>query len=311
MLTNARYGFHRDELQFLSDSRHLAWGFVSYPPFTPAVERFSTTIFGLWLPGLRLGSVLAQLAVVLLTAGMARLCGGGRRAQVLAAFCVGFGTLELFQGTEFQYGSFDLLWCALLGYAVVRLLVTDDARWWLLAGTAAGLGLETKYTILFLAIAVSLGFALTPARRLLRTRWFVAGFALTCLLALPNLLWQVHHGFISLPFLEHIHQRDVRNGRGKGFWVDQFWIATLSASLPVWLAALWRAAREPRFRALFFFWLFPLLFFGLTEARGYYTAGVYPALLGFGAPIVVDWLAKQPPRAATVLRNTLWRSCAR
>jgi hypothetical protein len=28
ILTNGRYGFHRDELQFLSDARHLDWGFV-------------------------------------------------------------------------------------------------------------------------------------------------------------------------------------------------------------------------------------------------------------------------------------------
>ena len=39
VLTNGRYGFHRDELQFLSDARHLDWGFVAYPPFTPFVER--------------------------------------------------------------------------------------------------------------------------------------------------------------------------------------------------------------------------------------------------------------------------------
>ncbi|WP_158615433.1 hypothetical protein [Acidipila sp. EB88] len=25
------YGFHRDELQFLDDARHLQWGFVAYP----------------------------------------------------------------------------------------------------------------------------------------------------------------------------------------------------------------------------------------------------------------------------------------
>ena len=33
LATNSRYGFHRDELQFLSDARHLDWGFVSYPPY--------------------------------------------------------------------------------------------------------------------------------------------------------------------------------------------------------------------------------------------------------------------------------------
>src|SRR5580704_9649318 len=47
LATNGRYGFHRDELQFLSDARHLDWGFVAYPPFTPFIERVGLAIFGL------------------------------------------------------------------------------------------------------------------------------------------------------------------------------------------------------------------------------------------------------------------------
>jgi hypothetical protein len=34
-LTNGQYGFHRDELATIDDARHLAWGFVAYPPLTP------------------------------------------------------------------------------------------------------------------------------------------------------------------------------------------------------------------------------------------------------------------------------------
>ncbi len=295
MLTNGWYGFHRDELQFLSDSRHMEWGFVAYPPLTAAVERVSQAVFGLWLPGLRLASVLAQGAVVLLAGGMARVCGGDRRAQTLAAFCAGCGTLALFEGTEFQYGSFDLLWCALLGYAVVRMLAMEDARWWLLAGVAAGLGLQTKYTMAFVAAGAVLGFAATPARRLLLNRWFAAALGLTLLIALPNFLWQVHHGFISLQFLEHIHKRDVRNGRGNGFWVDQFWLSALTMAAPVWIAGLWRAVREARWRPVAVFWAVPVLFFGFSNARGYYTGGVYPMLIALGAPVIVRWLAARGP----------------
>src|SRR5882672_9351341 len=64
LLTNGRYGFHRDELQVLSDARHMDWGFVPYPPLTPFVERVSMSIFGLSLLGLRLASVIAQAILV-------------------------------------------------------------------------------------------------------------------------------------------------------------------------------------------------------------------------------------------------------
>ncbi|MDE3064011.1 MAG: hypothetical protein KGJ51_13275, partial [Acidobacteriota bacterium] len=79
--TNGRYGFHRDELQFLSDARHLDWGFVSYPPFTPFVEHIGMALFGLSMIGLRMFSVLAQALVIVIAGLMARDLGGGRLAQ--------------------------------------------------------------------------------------------------------------------------------------------------------------------------------------------------------------------------------------
>src|SRR6201992_1413095 len=60
LATNGRYGFHRDELQFLTDARHLDWGFVAYPPFTAFIERIGFSLFGLSLVRLRLLSVLAH-----------------------------------------------------------------------------------------------------------------------------------------------------------------------------------------------------------------------------------------------------------
>src|SRR5215469_5775368 len=67
VLTNMRYGFHRDELQFLSDALHLDWGFVAYPPLTPFIERISMQLFGLSLVGLRFFSVVAQSAAIIVT----------------------------------------------------------------------------------------------------------------------------------------------------------------------------------------------------------------------------------------------------
>src|ERR1700756_438628 len=67
IVTNGRYGFHRDELQFLSDARHLDWGFVAYPPLTPFIEHVGLALFGVSLVGLRLFSVIAQALVILVS----------------------------------------------------------------------------------------------------------------------------------------------------------------------------------------------------------------------------------------------------
>lgn len=45
LFTNGQYGFHRDELQTLDDARHLAWGYVAYPPATPFIEHVAWSLF--------------------------------------------------------------------------------------------------------------------------------------------------------------------------------------------------------------------------------------------------------------------------
>src|SRR5271165_5142836 len=209
LLTNNRYGFHRDELQFLSDAMHLDWGFVPYPPLTPFVERISFEIFGLSMVGLRLFSVLAQSLAIVVSGVMTRELGGGRLAQVAAALAVALSPVPLFEGTEFQYTTFDYLWWVLVAYFVVRLLKTENPRWWLAVGATVGVGLMTKYTICFLVCGLLCGFLLSRARRFLLSWWLLGGVGIALLIFLPNLVWQVHHGFISYYFLHHIHVRDV------------------------------------------------------------------------------------------------------
>src|SRR6202167_622761 len=106
LLTNGRYGFHRDELSFLSDARHLDWGFFAYPPFTPFIEHISLALLGVSIVGLRLSAVFAQAAVVVVAALMAKHLGGTGLAQATAALAVGLSPVEIFEGHEFQYTSF-------------------------------------------------------------------------------------------------------------------------------------------------------------------------------------------------------------
>ena len=258
ILTNGQYGFHRDELQFLSDARHLDWGFVSYPPLTPFIEHIALALFGVSIVGLRLSAVIAQFAVIVLSGLMARELGGSRFAQVVAALAVAFSPVELFEAHEFQYTSFDLLWWVLTAYFVIRLLKSEDPRWWLAIGATLGLGLETKYSIVFYIAGILAGLVFTPARRFFATRWFWFGVALALLIFLPNLLWLAHHNFISYTFLQRIHIRDVGEGRADGFLTGQFYICANVAAAPLWIAGLIEFLRDRRYRTLAFMYIVPL-----------------------------------------------------
>jgi hypothetical protein len=297
MLTNGQYGFHRDEWQFLSDAQHLDWGFVPYPPLTAALEHAGLWLFGLSLTGLRTFSVLAQVLVIFASGLMARDLGGGRLAQVFTAVAVGLSPLPLFEATEFQYSSFDLLWWVLIAWCVIRLLRDDEPRWWLAIGLLAGLGLQTKYSIAFELTGVLAGVVLTDARRYIRSRWFWMGGAIALLVFAPNLIWLVQHDFVSYHFLQSIHARDVGQGRADGFLRDQFLLDANLFAAPVWVAGLIAYFSSRRYRMLAWMYLVPLLLFLLARGRFYYTCGAYPMLLAMGAVVGERWL-RTLPRAA-------------
>ena len=57
-----------------------------YPPVTPLIARVSLALFGASMIGLRFFAALAVGIAMVLTGLMAREIGGGRRAQLVAAW---------------------------------------------------------------------------------------------------------------------------------------------------------------------------------------------------------------------------------
>ncbi|MBV8205164.1 MAG: glycosyltransferase family 39 protein [Acidobacteria bacterium] len=300
LLTNGRYGFHRDELQTLSDALHLDWGFVAYPPFTPFVERISMAMFGTSLVGLRLFSVIASAAAVVLTGRMAAEAGGGRWAQATAALAVALSPLPLFEGTEFQYTTFDYLWWVLIAWLVMKLLNSANPRWLVPIGAAIGIGLQTKYTMAFYVAGIIAGMVLTPARRYFLSRWFWAGAALAGIIFLPNLIWQFRHGFISLHFLQSIHARDVGEGRAQHFWSYQLLVNISRVAAPLALIGLAVSMAQRRYRMLACMYLVPLLVMAIAKGRFYYVGAAYPMLIALGAAAAERGLSLLP---------RMWRWC--
>jgi hypothetical protein len=285
-LTNHQYGFHWDELNFFEDGRHLAWGYVDCPPFTPFVAHISERLFGTSLVGLRFFPAVAMGLVLVLAGLMVRRLGGNRWAQVVAAGAVAISPVALSQGSIFMYVSFDFLWWVVVAYGVISLLKTNQARWWLVIGAAIGLGLLTKLTISFLVAGLVAGVLFTPARRYLKSPWLWAGVAVALLIFLPNLIWMAQHDFISLQKLSFIHARDVKDGYWKWFLPDQLYSAAHACSIYLWVFGLyffWRSSSNPNYRPLVWMYAIPLLGLLALKGRGYYLAPAYPMLIAGGA----------------------------
>jgi hypothetical protein len=293
LLTNSRYGFHPDELQVLSDARHPDWGYVPYPPLTPLLGRIGLSIFGVSVAGVRLFSVLAQAAVIVVTGLMAKELGGGRLAQAAASLCVALSPIPVIYGTQLQYSCFDFLWWVLVSWFVIRLLKSENPRWWLAIGAVVGVGLETKYSIAFLVAGILGGLALSRARSSYRSWWFWGGIALALAIFLPNFLWLTRHDFISYRFIQSIHERDVDAGIAGGFVFlqKQFVICVNPIAIPLWVTGLVSFLRSPRYRVLAWMYLIPCVLFIVTEGRSYYLAPAYPMLLAMGSVAAESWMA--------------------
>ena len=291
LLTGGRYGFHRDELATLDDARHLAWGYVAYPPVTPFFGWLSLHLFGTSLAGFRFFASLAGAIAIVLAGLIARELGGGRGAQLLTACAT--VPFPLAAGALMQYVSFDYLAWVAVAYFVARLCRSGDPRWWLAIGAAIGFGMLSKYSMPFLVAGLAVGFFASELRRHLGSKWLWLGAGLTLLLFLPNLLWQWRHDFISLTFLQRIHARDIQIGRTGTFLPDQLEITLLA--FPLALAGIYFyffTERGRQFRVLGWMFLVPLVLFLVAKGRGYYLAPVYPMLYAGGAVLGESWLQR-------------------
>jgi len=206
-----------------------------------------------------------------------------------------------------QYVAFDALAWVFTAYCVVRLLRSEDARWWLGIGVGVGFGMLCKYTMGFFALSIVAAVLITPARRHLNSKWLWMGVALSILIWLPNLLWQAQHNFISLDFLSHIHARDVRQGRTAYFLPQQ--LELTGFRFPIAMAGLyfcWFTQLGKRFRMIGWMYVITLLLFGIAKGRWYYLGPAYPMLYAAGGVWGESWLATLERARAMTIRWVVW-----
>jgi 4-amino-4-deoxy-L-arabinose transferase-like glycosyltransferase len=284
---NPHYGFFRDELYFIICGFHPAWGYVDQPPVVPLLAGGSQ-LFGHSLFLLRALPAIFAAAGVYVTCLLAIELGGGVFAQVLAALAFFFANVLMSFGMKVGPDMVGLWLWPLAALYVLRIVKGGDPRLWLAAGAAIGCSLESKYSVAFFAIALVVGLLLTPLRRVLASRWFVAGAALAVAIALPNFLWQALHGF---PMWELL--RNGQNGKNLVpspalYLFQQLLLMNLLLS-PVWIVGLiWLLCnRSARFLGYAYVLLTVMMI--ALHAKHYYAGNAYPMLLAGGGVAIEAW----------------------
>ncbi len=312
---NNRYGYFRDEFDYMACGDHLAWGYVDQPPLVPFLIKLSRLLLGDSLRSIRIIPALATSATVILSAMIARELGGRRFAMALSALAFIAVPMYLNDGSVMTTNCLEpLLWMGCVYFAILA-IKRDDPRYWLWFGVVAGLGLEEKYSIAVLGFALVVGLLLTEERRVFFKMWIWLGGALAFLVFLPNFLWNVRNHW---PFLELMHNikaegRDVVLSPAAYFAQQVLIIHPILA--PVWiigvLAFLFSARLKP-YRFLGWSYLAAFTVFVVLKGKNYYLAPIYPVYLAAGAVVIESFIERsrqvwlKPVLATVILAGGAW-----
>ena len=291
LAVSGRYGFMQDELYFVVAGHHLAFGYVDQPPLAPLLTRI-TDILGVNPTAIRIVPALAGGATVVMAGQMAALFGAGRTGQVLAALATACAPVLIGADHVGNTTPLDLLaWTAVL-LCVCMALLRDQPRWWLLAGTAAGLGLEDDNIVLLLLVVLLIGIAGSAHRGVLRSWWPWLGSAIAALIWAPNLAWQATHGWPQLAMSAALHRENSSPADYAGAVPAQLIYAGLLVS-PLVIAGIVRLWRAPELRFIFIATAIVVLYVvAWVPGKPYYADGLLAPVLAAGSVAAEDWVRR-------------------
>ena len=290
---NNRYGYFRDEFDYMSCGDHLQWGYVDQPPLIPFLIHVCRAVFGDSLRSVRLIPAVASSLLVVQSGVLARELGGRRYAILLSAICSVVDPQYLSNGGLLGTNCLEPnLWMGCV-YFLILAVQRNDPRYWLWFGVVAGFGLEEKYSIAVFGFGIVVGLQLTEQRRAFLNKWIWLGGIAAFLIFLPNLLWNIHYHwpFVQLMRAIKAEGRDVVWGPIQ-FFLQQMLVSN-PLNAPIWLAGLfallfWKRLRP--YRVLGWAYLVSYAVFFVLHGKNYYLAPIYPMLLAAGAVILENVL---------------------
>ncbi|TLV03321.1 ArnT family glycosyltransferase [Dyadobacter luticola] len=276
------YDLHRDEYLHLDQGKHLAWGYLSVPPFTSWTS-YIVLLLGNSEFWVKFFPVLFGVLTMVVVWKAIEELGGGLYALALGATAVTFSVL-LRINMLFQPNSTDVFGWTLVYFCVLCYIKTEHKKWLYWAAVAFGFSFLNKYNIVFLVAGLVPALLLTSQRKVFANKQLYVAALIVILIILPNLIWQYQNNFPVLHHMQLLAKTQLVNVNRVDFLKEQ--ILYFIGSIFVVLAALISFFIYPPFKKYqVFFWalVFTLSLFTYLRAKGYYAIGLYPIFLAFGS----------------------------
>ncbi len=284
-LQNSAWEPHRDEFLYLAEARHMAWGYMEAPPLL-SVFAWLTNLLGGAMWAIRIWPALAG-ALTYFLVGRLVLHLGGRWFALVLAWMPFFAGAWLRMQFLFQPNCLDILCWTALAYALIRYKQNEKPVHLYAAGFSLGLGLLAKYTMAFYATGLLAGLLLTWDKKILANRHFYYSIGLSILLILPNLLWEVRHGFPIVYHMKTLQDSQLQYLNPWSFLADQalYNVATIFT----WVTGLIWVMRVKEYRFIAWAFVVSLTLLVIGHGKSYYSQGAYPVLFAFGAARLEAW----------------------
>jgi hypothetical protein len=175
---------------------------------------------------------------------------------------------------------------------IIKYINTLKDKFLIIFGIAAGFALLNKYLVSLLFIGLIFIIPFTEYRYIFRKKAFWKGMILAFIIFLPNLIWQVLHGFPVFNHMSELYDTQLVHMDMPLFLTEQLIMPFAATLLTVpGLILLITNKKLSRFRFLGFLSLFVIVGLMILKGKSYYTLGVFPLLIASGA-VAYDNLLK-------------------
>ncbi|MDH3292479.1 MAG: glycosyltransferase family 39 protein, partial [Gemmatimonadota bacterium] len=277
------YEFHRDEFLYLAMGTHFRPLHMDFPPLMALLGNAARVFGDTSLFAVRMVPALTGTAIMLLMLLIVRELGGRKGAMLLAAAALFFSPLFLRTANLFQPVVLDQLWWTLGFYALIKLQNSDDPRWWLVLGAAGGLGLLTKFSILFFGLAVLVGLLLTHRRKSFAGPWPWIAILVAVVIGLPSIVGQVNLGIPVVGQMQDLRAVQLQRTTLGDFLGSQLLFGPGLLLALIGVAGLLGHPDLSRYRVAAWVAIAAFAVLAALKGKGYYVGPIYPVLYAAGA----------------------------